>query len=100
MFQYTIRPDGFDGVHWFIKKTATLNLDDGWKSSKKNLRAEITIGDISLTLSSSMVDHKLLKDMLNLMSSRSPDGTATITVVSDSNLEEFFKENDLEAYVQ
>lgn len=100
VFQYTIRPDGFDGVLEFVRKIAMLNLDDGWKLSKKDLRAEIIIGDMSLTLSSSLADHKLLKDVLNFMSSRSPNGTATITVVSDSNLEKFFKEYDLEAYVQ
>ena len=98
VFQYTIQPDGFDGVHGFVKKTAILNLDDDWKSSKKDLRAEIRIGDTSLTLNSSLTDHKLLKDILNLMSNRSPNGTATITVVSDSDLEEFFKENELEAH--
>ena len=53
-----------------------------------------------LTLSSSLADHRLLRDLLNVMSPKSPTATSSMTVVSKAPLETFFRENDLEAYVQ
>ena len=81
-----------------MRRIPTLNLDDGWKSSKKEFRADLSIGDVRLTVSSAVADNKLLKDLLGFVSGRNPDGRATVTVVSDSNLETFFKENGLEVY--
>ena len=99
-FRYVIRPDGFDGLYGFVRRIPTLNLDDGWKSSKKEFRADLSIGDVRLTVSSAVADNKLLKDLLGFVSGRNPDGRATVTVVSESSLEAFFRENGLEAYEQ
>lgn len=99
-FYYTMQYDGFEWIHDLTKKMATLNLDDGWKSSRKSIRVDLSIGDVRMTLDGAMSDHKLIKDMLNIMSAKNPIGSATVNVVSTSNLEAFFKEYDLEDYVQ
>ena len=96
-FRYVMHPDSFEKIHRFVNKIATLNLDDDWKSSKKEFGAELSIGDMRMTINSQIADYKPLKDMLNFVSGRNPDGTATITVVSGVGLEKFFKEHDLEA---
>lgn len=98
-FKYTMRLGGFGGAHQLVKRIATLNLDNGWKSSKKHFRADLCIGDMYITINDTMSNYKLLRDVLNAMSSSSPSGTATLDVASDSDLEAFFKENGLE-YVQ
>ena len=99
-FRYVMRFGNFDGFHGFVRRMPILNLDDRWKSSKKEFQASLSIGDVQLTVRSVIADHKMLKDLLGFVSGRNPDGKATITVVSGSTLESFFVENDLEAHRQ
>lgn len=99
-FTYTMQLGSFEAIHGLVKRTPTLNLDDGWKTSKKKLSAELDIGEMSLTIKDSITDYKPFRDVLNAISAKSPGGRATVTVVSDSDLGEFFRENDLELYLQ
>ena len=99
-FRYTVHIGNFGVAHNFVRRIPTLNLDDDWKSSKKDLRANVRVGDMRITISGALSDYKPLKDVLNAMSSSNPDGDTTIYVTSDSDLASFFKENNLEGYVQ
>lgn len=99
-FRYDVWLGSFEEVHGLVKRIATLNLNDDWKIAKKNLNAKIKVSDLHLAICSTMEDHRSLRDVLNSISSRSPSGNATITVVSDSDLEAFFREYDLEAHAQ
>ena len=92
-----VRFDTFEQIHQLAKRFATLNLDDDWKSSQKKFRADLHIGGMSMTINDeTMSNYKLLRDVLNTMSGSGPDGTATVDVVSGSDLEAFFKENGME----
>ena len=99
-FRYSLHHDDFAQIRRFVNRTATFNLDDGWKASRKEFEATVRIGDMRLKLNSSLADHAPLKEMLNFMSNKNPSGTADITVVSNTSLDEFFSMNDLEECVQ
>lgn len=96
-----VRFDTFEQAHQFVKRLATLNLDDGWKSSQKGFRANCRIGDMHIIVNGdTMSGYKPLRDVLNAMSSHCPEGTAAVDVVSASDLGAFFKENGLEGCIQ
>ena len=99
-FRYTVHIANFAATHNLVRRIVTLNLDNDWKSSKKDLRANIYIGDMRITISGTLSDYRPLKDVLNAMSNSNPDGDTTIDVTSDSDLEAFFRENNLERYVR
>lgn len=94
-FKYTVHLDDFEEIYGLVKKFPILNVDEGWKSSKKWLRAELGVGEMSLTIENPITDHKPLKDVLDAISTKKPVGEATITVVSDSDLGSFLREYDL-----
>lgn len=99
-FRYTMHLDSFEGIHGLVKRTPTLNLDDGWKCAKKELSAEFRVGETRLTINNHLADYKLLKDVLNSISTKKPNGKATVTVVSGSDLGGFFRDNGLGEHVQ
>ena len=99
-FKYVIRPVGFKGIHGLVKRIPTMNLDNGWKSSQKGLNVGLIVGSIRLTINGPITDYRLLKDILDAIATKNPDGEATITVVSNSDLGEFFKNYDLEEHVE
>ena len=97
-FRYEVRLGGFEEIYGLVKRTPTLNLDEGWKSSKKVLVMKLSVGEMLLTIENPLTDHKPLKDVLDVVSTKKPTGEATINVVSDSDLGGFFREYDLEAH--
>ena len=100
-FKYVVRFDTFEQAHQLVKRLATLNLDDGWKSSQKGFRANLRIGEMYIAINDdTMSGYKPLRDVLNAMSNHCPEGAATVDVVSASDLGAFFKENGLEGCIQ
>ena len=99
-FKYVMQLDSFEDIHGLVKRTPTLNLDDGWKTAKKWMSVELGIGKMSLTIKDPVTDYRPLRDVLNAVSAKGPGGRATVTVVSDSDLGTFFRDNDLEPYVR
>ena len=100
-FKYEVRLEAFEQIRQLVMRSATLNLNEAWKSSQKKFRAELRIGSICMTITDdTMSNYRSLKDVLNAMSGSDPDGTATVHVAADSDLEAFFKENNVGAWVR
>ena len=96
-FRYHIRFESFEKMHGFVNKITILNLDDSWKSSKKQFNARIRIGDTEMTIGSSAIDHMTLKGILNAVAGKNDvSGNGDFTVTSDRNLEDFLKKNEVE----
>ena len=99
-FSYKIHLDDFEEIHKVVKKIPIFNLDEDWKASKKKLRVNLNVGEICLDISGTIADHTLLKNVLNIISAKKPSGSATIVVMSSHDLAKFFRDSELEGYIQ
>ena len=74
-----------------------FNLNDDWKSSEKQLDVRIRIGDMAVSLESTLENIMILKVMLKSISDSKPAGTGNLMVTSKKDLKMFLEKNNIEA---
>lgn len=75
-----------------IKKTSILNLNDDWKLSSKSIDINLSVDTAKFTVQDPNMDSKLLRSVLDALSTRRPVGEATLTVISGTDLGNFIRD--------